>query len=286
MERITVRTPGKINLTLDVLGNFANGYHDLQMVMSEVKLFDEITITKQGQGIALEIDQPELPVDERNLAYKAVALLKEEFALKEGIHLSLKKTIPVAAGMAGGSADAAGVLKGMNQLFQLGLTLEELQVRGLKLGADVPFCLLGGCALAEGVGERLTSLKPLPQAYLVLVKPDFSVSTPWVFSQIDREVIQQHPDTRGILAAIEEGELAAIADKLCNVLELVTVKAYPVIQEIKDCLEGAGALKALMTGSGPTVYGIFAKEDTAQGAAQALAAQQLAAKVYVVKVGK
>lgn len=287
MEKITVRVPGKINLTLDILGRFANGYHDLQMVMSSVSLYDEITLVKKEEkNISVTVDKRDLPVDERNLAYRAAALLMEEFALTGGVEIAIKKQIPIAAGMAGGSADAAGVLKGMNRLFELGLELPELQKRGLTLGADVPFCLLGGCALAEGVGERLTPLEPLPRAYLVLAKPDFAVSTPWAFAQWDQEPTKERPDLAGMLAGIKEGDIRQIAAKLGNVLEGVTGREYPVIWAIKEKMKEYGALNALMTGSGPTVFGIYTELEQAQRAHTVIKESRMAGEVHVVKLGE
>lgn len=265
MNEIKMRAYAKVNLGLDVLRRREDGYHDVRMVMQNIDLFDKICIKKNaGKGITMRTNLSFLPTDGSNLACKAAQLLMDEFGLESAVYIDLYKFIPVAAGMAGGSADAAAVLYGMNKLFELGLSLEELMERGVKLGADIPYCLMGGTVLAEGIGEKLTKLKPFPDCYFVVAKPPFSVSTKFVYENLILDSHTKHPDIDGILAAIEQGDICGVADRLQNVLESVTAKEYPDIEEIKDRMKECGALNALMSGSGPTVFGIFDDKQKAE----------------------
>lgn len=264
-EKLTLKAPAKINLGLDVLGRRDNGYHDVRMVMQSIGLYDDVTIEKvEEPGICLEINLDFLPTDDRNIAYKAAKLLMDEFAISTGVKIKLEKHIPVAAGMAGGSTNAAAVLEGMNTLFSLGLTQKELMERGVKLGADVPYCIMKGTALAEGIGEILSPLPPLPECHILIAKPDISVSTKEVYEELDSKEIPDHPEIDGILEGLEEANLEKIVSAMGNVLERVTVQKYPVIDEIKQVMKMAGAMNAMMSGSGPTVFGIFKDRETAE----------------------
>ncbi|MCP1100875.1 4-diphosphocytidyl-2-C-methyl-D-erythritol kinase [Aequitasia blattaphilus] len=263
MKEIKIKGYGKINLSLDILGRRENGYHDLEMVMESVDLYDDICIQKTNAGIEVRTNHKNLPTDERNLAYRAAQLLMEKFEIKEGVRITIDKNIPMAAGMAGGSADGAAVLTGMNQLFSLKLRKEELQELGLKLGADVPYCIEGGSAHAKGVGEILSPLKKIPACWIGIVKPDFDVSTKWAFETYDKLSEKRHPNTQRLLDAIQEEDLDKIGKSMGNVLEYVTIEEYPVIAEIKSKLMKHGALGAMMTGSGPTVFGIFLSKEKA-----------------------
>ena len=264
-EKLTLKAPAKINLGLDVLGRRDNGYHDVRMVMQSIGLYDDVTIEKvEEPGICLEINLDFLPTDERNIAYKAAKILMDEFAISTGVKIKLEKHIPVAAGMAGGSTNAAAVLEGMNRLFSLGLTQKELMERGVKLGADVPYCIMKGTALAEGIGEILSPLPPLPECYILIAKPGISVSTKEVYEELDSKEIPEHPEIDGILEGLEEANLEKIVSAMGNVLERVTVQKYPVIDEIKQVMKKAGAMNAMMSGSGPTVFGIFKDRETAE----------------------
>jgi len=282
MDILELKALGKINLGLDVLGVREDGYHDVRMVMQTVYLYDDVIIRrKTGPGIEVESNLYYLPVDENNIAYKAAKLLTDEFDLTNGVFITLKKHIPVSAGMAGGSANAAAVLFGMNRMFRLGLGEEELMERGLKLGADVPYCIKRGTVLAEGIGEKLTPLPPLPKCQILIAKPGVSVSTKWVYDRIDAKKNLQHPDIDGIIAGLHHGDLQAVARSMGNVLEEVTIGAYPVIEEIKSRMKDAGALNAIMSGSGPTVFGIFADRTSAKEAYRRIKEQKLVKQVYL-----
>lgn len=264
MDEIKLRAYAKVNLGLDVLRRREDGYHDVRMIMQNVNLFDKLNIKKRNDtAITVKTNLSYLPTDSNNLVYRAAALLIEEFGIGRGVDIDLYKFIPVAAGMAGGSADAAAVLYGMNELFDLKLSLEELMKRGVKLGADIPYCLMGGTVLAEGIGEKLTRLKGCPHCYFVVAKPPFSVSTKLVYENLVLDGNTVHPDIDGIMSAIDCGDVKGIASRLSNVLETVTAKEYPDIEGIKDKMRECGALNALMSGSGPTVFGIFDDEDKA-----------------------
>lgn len=282
MDKIKLKALGKINLGLDVLGRRPNGYHDVRMVMQTVYLYDQILLEKTDkEGISLETNLFYLPVNENNLAYRAAKMLIDEFAIKEGVHISLEKHIPVAAGMAGGSSNAAAVLYGMNRLFQLGLTDQELMDRGVQLGADVPYCIMRGTVLAEGIGEKLTPLPAMPKCHVLLAKPPISVSTQKVYEKLDAQEVAKHPDIDGILLGLQTGDLKKITSSMGNVLENVTITEYPQIERIKDVMKEEGALNAMMSGSGPTVFGIYDDKMLARRAAARIREEQLAKQVHV-----
>lgn len=282
MDKIKLKALGKINLGLDVLGRRPNGYHDVRMVMQTVYLYDQILLEKTDkEGISLETNLFYLPVNENNLAYRAAKMLIDEFAIKEGVHISLEKHIPVAAGMAGGSSNAAAALYGMNRLFQLGLTDQELMDRGVQLGADVPYCIMRGTVLAEGIGEKLTPLPAMPKCHVLLAKPPISVSTQKVYEKLDAQKVTKHPDIDGILLGLQTGDLKKITSSMGNVLENVTITEYPQIESIKDVMKEEGALNAMMSGSGPTVFGIYDDKMLARRAAARIREEQLAKQVHV-----
>ena len=282
MDKIKLKALGKINLGLDVLGRRPNGYHDVRMVMQTVYLYDQILLEKTDkEGSSLKTNLFYLPVNENNLAYRAAKMLIDEFTIKEGVHISLEKHIPVAAGMAGGSSNAAAVLYGMNRLFQLGLTDQELMERGVKLGADVPYCIMRGTVLAEGIGEELTPLPAMPKCHVLLAKPPISVSTQKVYEKLDAQEVTKHPDIDGILLGLQTGDLKKITSSMGNVLENVTITEYPQIERIKDVMKEEGALNAMMSGSGPTVFGIYDDKMLARRAAARIREEQLAKQVHV-----
>lgn len=275
----------KINLGLDVLGKREDGYHDVRMVMQTIYLYDNITIQRTKEpGITLESNLYFLPNDEGNIAYKAAKLLMDEFQIQDGVHIILDKHIPVAAGLAGGSANAAAVLVGMNRMFSLGLGEADLKERGVKLGADVPYCIMRGTVLAEGIGEKLTRLAPLPKCYILIAKPGVSVSTRMVYEKLDELHIIEHPNIDGVLAGLENQDLKMIASTMGNVLEQVTIDTYPVIEKIKDAMKEQGALNAMMSGSGPTVFGIFEDRQTAKKAQRRLKELQIVKQAYLANV--
>ena len=274
----------KINLGLDVIGKLENGYHEVRMVMQTVGIYDELSFEKTESGITVTTDSGELPTNEDNLIYQAAKLMMETYGIQGGIRIHLTKNIPIAAGMAGGSTDAAATMKGMNRLYDLDCTLKELMELGVKIGADVPYCIMGGTALGEGIGEKLTALPAAPDCYLLVAKPDINVSTKYVYNHLDAEGIAEHPDIDGMVQAIEKGSLQGILNRLGNVLETVTVKAYPVIDTIKNRMKELGAVGSLMSGSGPTVFGIFLEEAKAQEAYEKIKEEQLAKQIFVTKV--
>lgn len=284
MKQITKNAYAKINLALDVLRRRLDGYHDVKMIMQTVDIYDTMTFTeKEEAGIVLKIDNSELSAGKDNLICRAAERLFEESGVTKGVEILLTKRIPIAAGMAGGSTDAAATLHGLNELFELGYSLEELQKIGVELGADIPYCLMGGTALSEGIGEILTKLPSPPQCSLVVAKPDINVSTKFVYENLHAESLSYHPDIDGMIEAVKSGSLNEVADKLGNVLETVTVKKYPVINEIKELMKSEGAENALMSGSGPTVFGIFINEETAKAAAEQIRQRGLAKQVFVTK---
>lgn len=282
---IELKALAKINLGLDVLGRRENGYHDVRMVMQTIYLYDNVTIEKTEEpGIKVLSNLSFLPSDENNIAYKAAKLLIDEFGIEEGVRITLDKHIPVAAGLAGGSANAAAVLVGMNRLFSLGLNQTQLMERGVTLGADVPYCVMRGTVLAEGIGEILTPISPLPKCYVLIAKPGISVSTKVVYEKLDSKEIENHPNIDGILEGLEKQDLELITSNMGNVLEKVTVEDYPIIEEIKNAMKAAGAMNAMMSGSGPTVFGIFQDRKTAREAQQYIREKQLARQVYIANV--
>ncbi len=282
-QTITRKAYAKINLALDVVRRLPNGYHEVRMIMQTVGICDVLTFTKAKAGIYLQVDHQEIPADSNNLIYKAARLLLDTAGITEGVKITLKKHIPIAAGMAGGSTDAAATFLGLNQLFELDYSIEQLKALGVKIGADVPYCIQGGTALAEGIGEILTPLPAPPKCHLVIAKPDVNVSTKFVYENLRADELQKHPDIDGMIEALQTGSLKGITKRLGNVLETVTVPAYPVIQEIKDALVAAGAENALMSGSGPTVFGIFTDLDKAKGAAEVIEKRKLAREIFVTE---
>ncbi len=282
IDKTTQRAYAKINIGLDVLRRRADGYHEVKMIMQTVDIYDELVLERRKQpGIELRMDNSELPSGGDNLICRAADLLFREKEITGGVNISLTKRIPIAAGMAGGSADAAAALRGLNELFDMGYSLKELQALGVGLGADIPYCLAGGTMLSEGIGEILTPLPAPPAAHLVIAKPDINVSTAFVYGNLHADRLAWHPDIDGMIVALQKGDLDGITDRLGNVLETVTVKAHPVIEQIKELLRKQGAENALMSGSGPTVFGIFKEKETAARAAEAVERGRLAKQIFV-----
>lgn len=286
MDEITVKALAKINIGLDVTGTRDDGYHLVRMIMQTIHLYDLVTVTKckDEDGITMTTNARHLPVNDDNLCIRAARLLAEEFGISSGVRIRLSKRIPVAAGMAGGSADAAAVLYGMNKIFALGLTKEQLMERGVQIGADVPYCLLRGTALAEGIGEELTVLPPMMRCPVLIAKPPIAVSTKYVYEHLDALEHPQHPDIDAMIADIEAQDLKALSSHMGNVLEQVTIARYPVIQQIKDIMHANGACIAMMSGSGPTVFGLFEDEETMQQAKRAVESSGLANRVQATTI--
>lgn len=280
-----LRALAKINLGLDVLRKREDGYHEVRMIMQTIQMYDVLEIQKSNTpGITLTTNLPYIPTDEKNLVYQAAKLLMDEFHIQEGLSMNLEKFIPVAAGMAGGSSDAAAAFVGVNRLFGLGLSEEELMERAVKVGADVPYCIMRGTALAEGIGEKLTRLPQLPHCYVLVGKPGVNVSTKLAYENLNLAGISRHPDIDGMIEDISRGDLYAMVSKMENVFEPGIIGKYPVIQEIRDLMEEKGAIKAMMSGSGPTVFGIFDSQEKMELAASALRESKLAKTVFATEV--
>lgn len=277
-----LRAFAKINLGLDVIRRREDGYHEVRMIMQTIQMYDQLEMEKKTTpGIDLTTNLSYIPVNENNLVYKAAKLLMDQYHIKEGVSIDLNKFIPVAAGMAGGSSDAAATLVGMNKLFHLGLSREDLMEIGVKIGADVPYCIMRGTALSEGIGEKLTPLSPMPPCYILIGKPGISVSTKFVYTNLKLNEHTKHPDIDGMLQALKQQDLRGITDRMENVLESVTVPAYPVIEEIKNHMKEHGALNALMSGSGPTVFGIFDDKKKAEFACEKLKESGLTRQTFL-----
>lgn len=252
-----IKAYGKVNISLDVVGKREDGYHLLSMIMQNIDLYDEIEVEKQECGIILECNKSYVPVDNRNLAYKAAEIFKERYDIVDGVKINIEKNIPVSAGLAGGSTDASAVLKVMNKLFNVNATEEELMELGLKLGADIPYCIHGGTALCEGIGEIITPIKPFRDKIVVLVKPAFGVSTKEVYKNFNLEKVKQHPKTAEIINAIENDDLNFVASNMKNLLENVTLRKHKILIKIKEEMNACGAINSMMSGSGPTVFAFF-----------------------------
>lgn len=280
-QTIRRKAYAKINLGLDVVRRLPNGYHEVRMIMQTVGIYDVLTFAKAQDGISLEVDKEEVPADGSNLICKAAKLLLETAGVTGGVRITLEKHIPVAAGMAGGSTDAAAALLGINELYGLGYDVEQLKELGVRIGADVPYCIQGGTALAEGIGEVLSVLPAPPACHLVIAKPDISVSTKFVYENLKADELTCHPDIDGMAEALKEQNMQGILARLGNVLETVTVPHYPVIGEIKQKMLEAGAEGTLMSGSGPTVFGIFTDMQKAEQGAEGIRQAGLAKQVFV-----
>ena len=282
-DRITITCPAKINLSLDVIGKRANGYHELRMIMQTVDICDLITVSLNDNGnITVYSDNKNVPLGEDNIVYKAAKLFFDKLGKTFGAEIEIKKNIPMGAGMAGGSADAAGTLKALNVLTDKPFSDEELEVMGKNIGADVPFCIRGGCCLCEGIGEVLTPLPDMKGVYLAVAKPEFSVSTPWVYKNLKLSEESVHPETNKLIKALETGEYEAFNKFSGNTLECVTAGEYPEIEEYKSLMKENGAFFSMMTGSGPTVFGLFKDKKNADNAALVL--REKTKEVFVVKM--
>lgn len=282
MDSCTLKAYAKINIGLDVTGRTDNGYHLLKTVMQQVDLYDVITIERAEKGINFSCDSKDVPSDDTNLAVKAAKLMTETYGIKEGVNISLNKNIPVAAGMAGGSTDGAAVIIGMNKVFDLDLTMQEMIDTGVKIGADIPFCIQGGCAIAEGIGEKLRELDNRTEMYTLIAKPPINVSTVHVYKTLKwQEVI--HPDMDRVIKGIMAGSMDDIVAGMGNVLESVTCSEYDIINELKKAMLDIGASGSLMSGSGPTVFGLFKNKEEAMSAEKRL--KDLYPDVFVKATG-
>ncbi|MCI8955492.1 MAG: 4-(cytidine 5'-diphospho)-2-C-methyl-D-erythritol kinase [Eubacterium sp.] len=284
MDKLELKAYGKINLGLDVIRKRSDGYHDLDMVMQMVDVYDDVILTRiEGTEIIVRTDTAVLSNGKDNLAYMAAKMLMDEFAIAQGLEITIKKRIPIAGGMAGGSSDCAATLTGVNQMFGLGLSKEELMERGVRLGADVPYCILGGTAIARGIGEILTPLPTPPKCHVIIAKPPVSVSTAFVYGNIKPDKIEKRPDIEAMVSAIKAQDLYKLAESLYNVMEDITVPEYPIIQEIKTVMLGGGALNSIMSGSGPTVFGLYDDIEKAERTVELLKAKKLTEQLYLTK---
>ncbi len=282
--KITRKAYAKINLGLGDLGKRDDGYHLVKMIMQNVDIYDTLTFEENASGdVTLKASSESIPTDGSNLICKVANQLKKEFSVEKGVDITLEKRIPVAAGMAGGSTDGAAAYLALNELWNLGLTKEELCKRAVKLGADIPYCIIGGTALSEGIGEELTVLADAPEFHLVIAKPAIAVSTGWVYTELDNSPIERHPDIDAVRKAIEDGDVKGMCDNIHNVLEPVTTGKYQVIKEIEKILEDNDAVRAFMTGSGPTVFAIYEDEEKARKGYEAVKESGLAPELFLTK---
>lgn len=283
MDSLVLKARAKVNLGLDVVGKRPNGYHTVKMIMQSVDIYDTLTFKKRNDpDIILSVESEDYLGDiTSNLIFRAAKLMKERFTIKEGIEIHLEKNIPVAAGMAGGSTDAAATMIAMNELFELGKTKEELMELAVSLGADIPFCIMGGTALAEGIGEELTPLKAPKQSVILIAKPGIMVSTKETYEDLHVETLSKHPDIDAQIKALQEGDFDSLVTNMGNVLETVTIKKHQIIQDIKDTMMASGAINAMMSGSGPTVFGIYENEEKAQKALEEIRDKKLAKDIAI-----
>lgn len=267
MDSTWINAPAKINIGLDVLRRREDGYHEVKMIMQSIRLFDRLTLTKAKKpGIRLTTNLRFLPINEDNLVYRSAKMLMDEFDIGGGLDIQLDKRIPVAAGMAGGSTDAASCMLAMNDLYELGLSKRQLMKRGVRLGADIPYCILKGTALSEGIGEKLSTIPKMPDCHILIAKPGIHVSTKFVYTNLRLDESTVHPDIDRIITAMRNRDLTDLCGHLGNVLETVTIPAHPEIAAIKKCMMDNGAMGSLMSGSGPTVFGIYDDLDKAKAA--------------------
>lgn len=283
MNSIQLKSRAKINLSIDVLGKREDGYHLVEMIMQTIDLFDKIKIfSLKEDTIIIESNSLDIPLDSTNIVYKAADLIKKQYNIKEGVKIIIEKNIPIAAGMAGGSSNAAAVLVGLNQLWQLKLSENKLKELGLKLGADVPFCIGGQTALAENIGEKLTKIDGLSENIFILVcKPELFVSTKEIYEEIDLKIIEKRPNNKLLIQLLKENKIQQIADNMYNVLEEVTREKYPVIEEIEKIMMENDALGSMMSGSGPTVFGLYRNREDAENCKNKLLKKF--SQVYIVK---
>lgn len=285
MDEITLKALAKINLGLDVVRRREDGYHEVRMVMQTLHLYDRLVLKKSHTpGIQIQTNLSFLPVNENNLVYRAGRLLMDEFGITEGVSVRLEKRIPVAAGMAGGSTDAAAMLYGMNRMFGLHLSKKALMERGVKIGADVPYCIMRGTVLAEGIGEKLTPLSPMVKCPVLIAKPAISVSTKFVYQNLRLDETTVHPDIDALLRDIQAQDFEALCTDMGNLLETVTIPNYPVIAKIKERMKLSGAAAAMMSGSGPTIFGLFRDQETAERAKEDMKGSGLARQVYLTTI--
>lgn len=266
MNKIEIKAYAKINPAIDIIKKRTDGYHEVQMIMQSVELHDKVILNKTEREIIVKCDNPQVPEGEKNIAYRAAKIMFDKYNIQSGISIEIIKNIPISAGMAGGSSDAAAVIKGINQLFELKLHIDEQEKIALSIGADVPFCLMGGTVMAEGIGEKLTKISQLRPVDILIVKPKIDVSTKWVYENFKIENVQNRPNINEIINSIKEDNIEKFAKNMVNVLETVTAKKYPIIDYIKDIMMKNGAKGSIMSGSGSAVFGMFSDKENAKKA--------------------
>ncbi len=285
MKTLTKKAYAKVNLALDVLRRREDGYHDVKMIMHNINIYDKLIFELTGDSgeITISTNLPGIPTDDRNLIYKAIKLISDTYDISPSVHVNLTKNIPIEAGMAGGSTDCAATLHAMNELLSLKLDEQSLMNLGVKLGADVPYCIMARPALSEGIGEILTKVTPLPDCHVVVAKPAVSVSTGTIYKNLKLDTLKSHPDIDGMILALQNGDIKSVANRMENVMESVTATLHPEIEDIKAAMKTHGALNAIMSGSGPTVFGIFNDFDKANIAADFIRDKELAKQIFVTK---
>lgn len=281
MTKISLKARAKINLNLDVIGKLENGYHIVEMVMQQIDLFDTVSLIKKESGLTIKTTCEYIKDDDSNIAYKAAMLLMEDYSVIKGVHIHIEKMIPVAAGLAGGSSDAAVVLIGLNKLYDLKISQEELMAYGVRLGADVPFCILGGTAIAEGIGEKLTPIKGLEEQWVLIAKPPISVSTQEIYTNYSVEFIRKNRPFAELLEAIDACDLTRLSTLMYNSLEIVTFDRYKIVEKLKRKVQETGATATMMSGSGPTVFGLYKSYDKGCKALKHI--KKLYPQTYLVK---
>lgn len=282
MKELHLNAYAKINLTLDVLGDRPDGYHDIETVLHTVELHDSITLRENGEGIAVRCESPDVPADTRNIVHKAAALLKETFHVSRGVEVELTKCIPIASGLGGGSSDAAVTLLGLAQMWKLRLGERQLMDLASQIGSDVPFFLAGGAALATGRGERIRLLRPLPTTWVVLVRPPLQVSTEWAYGEVNHEMPRRRPDTRAVVRALDAEDPAEVGRLLCNVFAEVVENHHPVVRTLRERMASQHPLGVSMSGTGPVLFALAAKESDARTLGEALAAED-GCEVFVTR---
>ncbi|WP_066506378.1 4-(cytidine 5'-diphospho)-2-C-methyl-D-erythritol kinase [Abyssisolibacter fermentans] len=261
MNSLLLKAYAKINLSLDVISKREDGYHNLKMIMQQIDIYDKVTLIEEGNTAQIECNCSKVPTDASNLAYKAWNIMCTKYNIQKGVRVIIEKNIPIAAGLAGGSSDAAAVLIGLNKLWNLKLTKTELMEIGVLIGADVPYCICGGTALAQGIGNEITELKSFKNRLVLIAKPDIDVSTAYVYNNLQLSNVNDHPNIDKIVESIEKNDLYTLSKNMGNVLETVTIKKYDIIKTIKEKMINNGSIGSLMSGSGPTVFGLFDNEE-------------------------
>ena len=280
MDQIIIDCPAKINLSLDILGKREDGYHEISTIMQTISLYDKVKI-KKSSDFSISVEGADLPLDDNNIALKSAKIMLEKYNIQGGVEINIEKSIPISAGLAGGSSDAAGVILGINKIYNLNLSDKELMEVGALVGSDVSYLIKKGTALCTGRGEKVEILRPLTGYKVLIAKPNISVSTKWVYNNLNLKNIEKRPDTNLLLNSIENNDINSISENLINVLETVTIPKYKVIEDIKKTMESYGSIGSIMSGSGPTVFGVF-KDDSINNCFNEL--KKIYSEVYIAEM--